>query len=132
LTTHLHLDLAIVLVAPLGPDHHAMRNLAIYLSALSVLSPPTSALRHGASQLRDVLAFPKYEVQFLNDLPLAESDARRCRSLGIEREEEWMGLRAPFVDGRRLGDGNEQIPSEVGNAHVGHDDAMDASSLLFR
>jgi protein OS-9 len=89
-----------------------MCKVVFCLSVLASLSP-SLGLRHGSSQLRDLLAFPKYEVQFLNDLPLAESDASRCRSLGIEREEEWLGLRAPFMDGRRLGDGSEAVSSDV-------------------
>lgn len=83
-----------------------MRNLIIYLSALSSLSS-SSAIRHGASQLRDILAFPKYEVQFLNDLPLAASDAERCGNLGIEREDEFLTGRLDIRERKRIGDGGE-------------------------
>lgn len=92
-----------------------MRNLYIYLSALSSLSAGVYGLRHGASQLRDLLAFPKYEIQFLNDLPLAESDAAKCRSLGISSLDEWLGVRAPAMGERRLGDGSAEVPPQVGS-----------------
>lgn len=83
-----------------------MRNLAIYLSALSALHP-TLGIRHGSSQLRDLEAFPKFEVQFLNHLPVAESDAARCESLGLGREEEWSGLRVPGEGRKRVGGGSD-------------------------
>jgi len=81
-----------------------MRNLAIYLSAISVLHG-SSALRHGASQIRDLLAFPKYQVQFLNNLPLSASDAERCDTLGIQTEDEFLGLHPSLSERRRVGDG---------------------------
>ncbi|WVW78308.1 hypothetical protein I302_100262 [Kwoniella bestiolae CBS 10118] len=81
------------------------RNLLIYLCALSSLSSSLS-FRHGQNQLRDLYAYPKYEVQFLNDLPLSRSDALRCQSLGVDSEEQWL---EPSVrDGRRLGDGSDE------------------------
>lgn len=89
----------------------AMRNLIIYLSALASLSF-SSALRHGSSQIRDLVAFPKYEVRFLNDLPLAASDADRCQALGIEREDEFLMQRVSLTDRRRLSDGTD-APSQV-------------------
>lgn len=89
-----------------------MRNLEIYLSALAVLHG-VAALGHGSSHFRDLQAFPKFEVQFLNQLPISESDAKRCMSAGIEREDEWMGLRAPHVDQKRLGSGEEIVPTDV-------------------
>ncbi len=86
-----------------------MRYLTIYLYALAFLSPSaSSAIRPGASQLRDLAAFPKYEVQFLNNLPLAASDADRCQTFGIEREEQFLGLRIALGERRRLSDGTEQ------------------------
>ncbi|ORY23996.1 hypothetical protein BCR39DRAFT_548093 [Naematelia encephala] len=89
------------------------RNLIIYLSALSVLqSDPAYALRQGSSRLRDVLAFPKYQVQFLNDLPLSTSDAYLCEDIGVEREDEFLGLRVSLPGRKRIGDGGEMIPSE--------------------
>ena len=88
-----------------------MRNLIIYLSALVSLNP-SGALRSGSSQLRDLAAFPKYEVQFLNDLPLAASDADRCQTLGIEQEDDFLGLRIFLTERRRLSDGTD-VPSQV-------------------
>ncbi|KAK8847521.1 hypothetical protein IAR55_005379 [Kwoniella newhampshirensis] len=83
------------------------RNLLIYLSALSVLTPlPSLSLRHGAHQLRDLYAYPKYEVQFLNDLPISADDANRCKNLGLESEEDWIKLRpGSHGEGERLIDG---------------------------
>ena len=88
-----------------------MRHLAIYVSALASLYP-SLALRHGSAQLRDLVAFPKYEIQFLNDLPLMASDASRCRSLGIEQEDDFLGLRIVLAERRRLSDGVD-VPSPV-------------------
>ena len=92
-----------------------MRNLHIYLQALAVLygASEVHALGHRSSHFRDLQAFPKYEVQFLNHLPIAESDAKRCMSAGIEVEDEWMALRAPHVGQQRLGDGGEVQPVDV-------------------
>ncbi|OCF77071.1 hypothetical protein I204_02780 [Kwoniella mangroviensis CBS 8886] len=88
------------------------RNLLIYLFALSSLSSSSLAFRHGQNQLRDLYAYPKYEIQFLNDLPLSKSDAERCQSLGLDGEGDWLEAKAG--DGRRrLGDGNE-----VGKDHL--------------
>ena len=95
-----------------------MRNLIIYLGALSALSSTSSAVRHGAAQLRDLLAYPKYEVQFLNDLPVSASDADKAKSLGVEREDEWLHLRLGLHDRKRLSDGQDAGPSEVGNLHL--------------
>ncbi|WWD21612.1 hypothetical protein CI109_106098 [Kwoniella shandongensis] len=86
------------------------RNLLIYLSALSALSPlPSLSLRHGAHQLRDLYAYPKYEVQFMNDLPLSAGDAQRCKITGIGIEEDWMAMRPAGGSGgeRRLINGDE-------------------------
>lgn len=97
-----------------------MRNLIIYLGALSALSSTSSAVRHGAAQLRDLLAYPKYEVQFLNDLPVSVSDADKAKSLGVEREDEWLHLRLGLHDRKRLSDGQAAGPSEseVGPLHL--------------
>jgi protein OS-9 len=85
-----------------------MRYLHIYLSALATLSPyPSLAIRNTASQLRDLFAYPKYEIQFLNHLPLTRSDAERCHSLGIQREDEFLDLRLSALDRKRVGDGTE-------------------------
>jgi protein OS-9 len=70
-----------------------MRNLHIYLSALATLSVPVIGLRHGSRQLRDMLAFPKYQVEFMNELPLSHSDAERCRAMGVEDEDEFTQVR---------------------------------------
>ena len=93
-----------------------MRNLVIYLSALGTLSPAL-AISHGAAQLRDLLAYPKYDVQFMNDLPLSTSDADRAKTLGIETEIEWLDLRLASQDQRRLGDGSQAEPAEVGHCN---------------
>ena len=93
---------------PLRPD---MRYLSIYLAALSSLSS-SRGLRPGSSQIRDLVAFPKYEIQFLNDLPLAASDANRCQTFGIERELEFLDRRVTLADRRRLSDGTDG-PSQV-------------------
>ncbi|WWC59607.1 uncharacterized protein I303_102165 [Kwoniella dejecticola CBS 10117] len=83
------------------------RNLLIYLCALSSLSS-TSSLRQGGNQLRDLYAYPKYEVQFLNDLPLSQSDAERVKSLGLGNEQDWLQGNLGGSSGRRLSDGNEE------------------------
>ncbi|WWC86782.1 uncharacterized protein L201_001661 [Kwoniella dendrophila CBS 6074] len=91
------------------------RNLAIYLCALSALSSSTTyAVRHGShnsnnNQMRDLFAYPKYEVQFLNDLPLSKTDAERCQSIGIDNESNWLEPKVNSGDsGRRLSDGNDE------------------------
>lgn len=83
----------------------AMRNLAIYLAAVATLHP-TLAARYGA-HFRDLLAFPKYEVQFLNDLPIAAADAARLQELGLDQEQEYMGWHPATGQDRRVGDGSE-------------------------
>ncbi|ORX33983.1 hypothetical protein BD324DRAFT_605342 [Kockovaella imperatae] len=80
-----------------------MRNLVIYLSALTALS--SHAYKHEAAQLRDLLAYPKYEIQFLNDLPISWSDADRVEKEGLERAEEWSELR--LKERKELGDGSD-------------------------
>ena len=109
------ISLALALLCPshllvLTSQLTTMRNLIIYISALCVLAEG-HAFDHGAAQLRDLLAHPKYEVQFLNDLPVSQSDADRANTLGLEREEEWLDLRLS-LDRQRVGDGMS-VPSEV-------------------
>jgi hypothetical protein len=70
---------------------HLMRNLHIYLSALTFLDSALG-IRHGASQLRDLQAFPKFEVQFLNHLPVTESDAARMQRDGLQHDDEWSDV----------------------------------------
>ncbi|WVQ98169.1 hypothetical protein IAU59_005291 [Kwoniella sp. CBS 9459] len=74
------------------------RYTALHILALSALalSATTSAnaLRHGAHQLRDLYAYPKYEVQFLNDLPLSKSDAERFTSAGVGDIGDWLRARS--------------------------------------
>jgi protein OS-9 len=91
----------------------SMRNLHIYLSALVTLYGGRVHAGHRSSHFRDLQAFPKFEVQFLNQLPIAESDAKRCLDAGIEQEEDWMTLRAARVEHKRIGDGDEIIPVDV-------------------
>jgi protein OS-9 len=83
-----------------------MRNLVIYLTALSTLSS-SQALRHGSHQLRDLLAFPKYQIDYLNELPLSASDAKKCASEGIELEVEFTKTR--FEGRRHLGSNDTQV-----------------------
>lgn len=101
-----------------------MRNLAIYLAGLAALSGPSAALGPASASFRDLLAYPKYEVLFLNDLPIAESDARRLRgggaadgssseAGGIDHEEDWWSLKVPRRAERRLGDGRGNSSENV-------------------
>ncbi|OCF33859.1 hypothetical protein I316_04571 [Kwoniella heveanensis BCC8398] len=68
------------------------------LSALALLGASqqvqVQALRHDIHQLRDLYAYPKYEVQFLNDLPLSKSDAERFTSFGLGDVDDWLRARA--------------------------------------
>lgn len=89
-----------------------MRNLAIYLSALAALSAGSvTGLRHGSRQLRDLLAFPKYQIDFLNELPLSNSDAERCKAVGVEVEEEFAQVH--FEWRKRLGEGDGSSDKRV-------------------
>ncbi|WRT64659.1 uncharacterized protein IL334_001593 [Kwoniella shivajii] len=90
------------------------RNLLIYSLALSSLaSAPGLALRHGQNQLRDLFAYPKYEIQFMNDLPLSKSDAelyQSSSSSGLMDESDWLDPKGSSKGGggKRLSDGNKQ------------------------
>lgn len=95
-----------------------MRNLLIYLSALTSLSTPVLGLRHGSRQLRDMLAFPKYQVEFMNELPLSHSDAERCRAMGVEDEDEFTKVRFEGRDRRAISE-SEDEPSSDSTAVVG-------------
>lgn len=85
-----------------------MRNLSIYLSALATLLP-SNALRHGSHQLRDLLAFPKYQIDYLNELPLSSSDAKACLREGIEYESDFTQTR---FEGRKHVSGNDSRGEE--------------------
>jgi hypothetical protein len=85
-----------------------MRNLSIYLSALATLLP-SSALRHGSHQLRDLLAFPKYQIDYLNELPLSSSDAKACLREGVEYESDFTQAR---FEGRKHVSGNDSQGEE--------------------
>ncbi|WVF69689.1 hypothetical protein IAT40_004468 [Kwoniella sp. CBS 6097] len=77
------------------PSLNRDRTLCVLtLSALILAASQVQALRHGAHQLRDLYAYPKYEVQFLNDLPLSKSDAERYTSFGVGEPGEWLRARA--------------------------------------
>lgn len=104
---------------PLIPSS-SMRNLHIYLTALSVLLQPALSLRHGSRQLRDMLAFPKYQVEFMNELPLSHSDAERCKAMGVEDEDEFTHVRFEGRDRRAIGH-SESEPAASDNAAVGDD-----------
>lgn len=80
-----------------------MRNLIIYLTAISTLSS-SQALRHGSHQLRDLLAFPKYQIDYVNELPLSASDAKACLREGVELESDFTQTR---FEGRKHVGGNE-------------------------
>lgn len=54
---------------------------------------PALAIRSGPHQLRDLYAYPKYQIQFLNDLPVSASDAKRIKEGGIGSEIEWLDMR---------------------------------------
>lgn len=90
--------------APFDDTVYIMRNLAIYLSALAVLHPAL-AVRHSA-HFRDLLAFPKYEVQFLNDLPISSSDAISCQETGLHDEAEYLVLHPELQRSTKIGDGS--------------------------
>lgn len=96
-----------------------MRNLYIYLSALSVLSPALG-FRHGAAQLRDLLAYPKYDVQFLNDLPISASDGERAQAMGLDKEDEWLSLHLKNEGRRRLDNGTRPLRPEVSQRILVH------------
>ncbi|KIR33076.1 protein OS-9 [Cryptococcus deuterogattii MMRL2647] len=63
----------------------------LYLHLLPLL--PALAIRTGPHQLRDLYAYPKYQIQFLNDLPVSASDAKRIKEGGIGSEIEWLDMR---------------------------------------
>jgi protein OS-9 len=48
---------------------------------------------HRPGGLQDLAAFPKYEVVFLNDHPLAESDAARMQAEGLWNDDDFVDLR---------------------------------------
>jgi hypothetical protein len=85
-----------------------MRNLSIYLSALAIVLP-SNALRHGSHQLRDLLAFPKYQIDYLNELPLSSSDAKACLRDGVEYESDFTQTR---FEGRKHVSGNDSQGEE--------------------
>lgn len=78
-----------------------MSHLAIYLLALAALSPARPALALGGG-LQDLAAYPKYQVDFLNDLPLAESDAAEIRKFGLTHEDQFLDLH-PGSEGSERG-----------------------------
>jgi protein OS-9 len=88
-----------------------MRNLVIYASALASLSPAW-AFRPGPHQLRDLLAFPKYSVDFLNETPLSATDAAKCRSEGVELEDDFIQTRFTGEGARRRLNGNDTRDGE--------------------
>lgn len=93
-----------------------MSHLSIYLLALAALSPARPALALGGG-LQDLAAYPKHQVDFLNDLPLAESDAAAIRQYGLTHEDQflerhpgrksWSPERGT-IDGGVVGDGGVQ------------------------
>ncbi|ODN79542.1 hypothetical protein L202_03499 [Cryptococcus amylolentus CBS 6039] len=73
-------------------------------TALLLLLPPLAlAFTQGPHHLRDLYAYPKYQVQFLNDYPISESVAKLVREVGLGSQSEWEQL-IPG-GGKRLGDG---------------------------
>lgn len=75
-----------------------MSHLAIYLLALAASRPHVLALNSG---LQDLAAFPKYQVEFLNHLPLSANDAAVVQRLGMAHEDEFLQLhpRRDTIDG---------------------------------
>lgn len=88
-----------------------MRNLVIYLSALSTLAP-VWGFRNGPHQLRDLLAFPKYSIDFLNETPLSATDAAKCRAEGVELEDDFTQTRFTGEGARRRLSGNDTNTGE--------------------
>lgn len=74
-----------------------MSYLAIYLLALA--SQAQALAPNGG--LQDLAAFPKYQVEFLNHLPLSASDAAIVKRLGMAHEDEFLQLhpRRDTIDG---------------------------------
>lgn len=95
-----------------------MSHLAIYLLALAALSPaqPALAALHAGGGLQDLAAYPKYQVEFLNDLPLSQSDADAIRQRGLTHEDEFKDLHPRALgtidgaDGDERKDGEEKEP----------------------
>lgn len=79
-------------------------SVLLYLHLLPLL--PALAIGSGPHQLRDLYAYPKYQVQFLNDLPVSASDAKRIREVGVGSEIEWLDMRP---GDRRLEDGTKRV-----------------------
>lgn len=67
---------------------------------------PALAIRSGPHQLRDLYTYPKYQVQFLNDLPVSASDAKRMKEVGVGSEIEWLDMRP---GDRSLEDGTKRV-----------------------
>jgi len=63
--------------------------------ALAALAGTATAMRpaNPGGGLQDLAAYPKYEVVFLNDYPLAESDAARCRAEGLVNDDDFLEIR---------------------------------------
>ncbi|KAL7419350.1 Protein OS-9 [Cryptotrichosporon argae] len=83
-----------------------MRPLAVAPAAILLLLAPIApaSARRPSAQLQDPAAFPKYAVEFLNDLPLSAGDAVRSRAHGVG-EREWLEPR--LGDRRTLGEAAE-------------------------
>ncbi|OWZ66435.1 hypothetical protein AYX14_05909 [Cryptococcus neoformans] len=71
---------------------------------------PALAIRSGPHQLRDLYTYPKYQVQFLNDLPVSASDAKRMKEVGVGSEIEWLDMRP---GDRSLEDGTKREKLEL-------------------
>ncbi|RXK40925.1 hypothetical protein M231_01773 [Tremella mesenterica] len=85
-----------------------MRNLDIYLKGLLALGLTVNGLKSRAN-LRDLHAFPKYAVEFLNHAPLASTDADLIRS-GVPSESIFLEPRVS--SGRHLSDGRDVIEED--------------------
>lgn len=79
-------------------------SVLLYLHLLPLL--PAPAIGSGPHQLRDLYAYPKYQVQFLNDLPISASDAKRIKEVGVGSEIEWIDMR---LGDRSLEDGTKRV-----------------------
>lgn len=97
-----------------------MRNLLIYVSALAALFPSdVISFQHGAAHLRDLLAYPKYEVQFLNDLPIAVTDADTVRDEGLRTPHDWLSVHVSKTQRKRLsGDHDPELNVDVSDSFI--------------
>lgn len=64
-----------------------------------------------AGGLEDLAAFPKYEVQFLNEFPLRASEAEQCKKEGLASDDDFLELKLrsrATIEGEASGRNNEE------------------------